>query len=425
VPDQGKVYCAGSDEHRIAVVDCYQNRVVGILHVPGVPRVLYYSPMAGRLYCGLEGERGLQLAILDVSADTIVRMLSLPFIPQRWCENSVNRKLYLTAASDLDTVVTLSAGGDSILGRFSVLPGVGAMAYNPVRNRVYCASSTDNKVVVLDGSVDTLVATVMVQGDPEALCYAPLRDFMCCACRDGNCVVVIDCASNSVRRLTYVGLEPLDLVYNPTGQKLYVADYGVDSISVIDGTTMLELTRVKACDGPERLAVDTAGNKIYCAGWNKPGLAVIDGDNDSLIREFELEERVCRMTWSERFRRLYVCHIHQHTNPFLTAIEDTLVGGIQGSGGRCQVSSRVGPTVVRNVLVWSPTTPSLRNNGQDRDCPSEGGPVPALLLDVSGRKVLDLHPGENDLRALAPGAYFLRTTDTDGKPTTSRLVIVD
>ena len=30
------------------------------------------------------------------------------------------------------------------------------------------------------------------------------------------------------------------------------------------------------------------------------------------------------------------------------------------------------------------------------------------LLDISGRKVLDLHPGANDVRALAPGVYFVR-----------------
>jgi len=35
-------------------------------------------------------------------------------------------------------------------------------------------------------------------------------------------------------------------------------------------------------------------------------------------------------------------------------------------------------------------------------------PRAASLLDVSGRKVLDLRPGGNDVRALAPGVYFVR-----------------
>ena len=30
------------------------------------------------------------------------------------------------------------------------------------------------------------------------------------------------------------------------------------------------------------------------------------------------------------------------------------------------------------------------------------------LLDISGRNVLDLKPGANDVRALAPGVYFVR-----------------
>jgi len=42
--------------------------------------------------------------------------------------------------------------------------------------------------------------------------------------------------------------------------------------------------------------------------------------------------------------------------------------------------------------------------------PEASSPKPqaASLLDVSGRKVLDLGPGANDVRALAPGVYFVR-----------------
>jgi len=42
------------------------------------------------------------------------------------------------------------------------------------------------------------------------------------------------------------------------------------------------------------------------------------------------------------------------------------------------------------------------------DCPRTGTVPKAALLDISGRKVLDLHPGANSVRALAPGVYFVR-----------------
>jgi hypothetical protein len=61
-----------------------------------------------------------------------------------------------------------------------------------------------------------------------------------------------------------------------------------------------------------------------------------------------------------------------------------------------------GPTVVRGVLV-------LTELGTRSELPERNSVMSrAALLDVSGRKVLDLHPGANDMRALAPGVYFVR-----------------
>jgi hypothetical protein len=33
---------------------------------------------------------------------------------------------------------------------------------------------------------------------------------------------------------------------------------------------------------------------------------------------------------------------------------------------------------------------------------------PSVLLDAAGRRVTNLHAGANDVRALAPGVYFVR-----------------
>jgi len=52
------------------------------------------------------------------------------------------------------------------------------------------------------------------------------------------------------------------------------------------------------------------------------------------------------------------------------------------------------PTLIRGVL-WLPPASSQK-------------PQAASLLDISGRKVLDLHPGANDVSRLVPGVYFVR-----------------
>jgi len=56
--------------------------------------------------------------------------------------------------------------------------------------------------------------------------------------------------------------------------------------------------------------------------------------------------------------------------------------------------ARPAPTVIRGVMFLAEAT--------------RHKPEAAYLLDISGRKVMDLQPGANDIRALAPGVYFVR-----------------
>jgi hypothetical protein len=58
-------------------------------------------------------------------------------------------------------------------------------------------------------------------------------------------------------------------------------------------------------------------------------------------------------------------------------------------------------TIVRGVLFLPGDMPEIRPGILDR--------VPRpILLDITGRKVLDLQPGANDVRRLPAGVYFVR-----------------
>jgi hypothetical protein len=93
-----------------------------------------------------------------------------------------------------------------------------------------------------------------------------------------------------------------------------------------------------------------------------------------------------------------------HTRDAVARGEDTVVtvamawidstAGVAESYKPCAPRSTLMQTVVRGVLHLEEST-SARES-------------PCGLLDVSGRKVLDLKPGANDVRALAPGVYFVR-----------------
>jgi hypothetical protein len=66
------------------------------------------------------------------------------------------------------------------------------------------------------------------------------------------------------------------------------------------------------------------------------------------------------------------------------------------------------PTVVRSVLFESNVRPPA------------GAPV---LLDVTGRTVMQLRPGPNDIRQLAPGVYFVQDRTTTGRAVLYRVVV--
>jgi hypothetical protein len=100
---------------------------------------------------------------------------------------------------------------------------------------------------------------------------------------------------------------------------------------------------------------------------------------------------------------------HPPSHRYLLMCSHTLPTAIAETPTPERAEPLPGPTVVRNVLVWSATTPSLRNVGDIAPHSK------AKLLNASGRKVMDLKPGENDIRHLSPGIYFIQLNAVDGR----------
>lgn len=96
--------------------------------------------------------------------------------------------------------------------------------------------------------------------------------------------------------------------------------------------------------------------------------------------------------------------------PRAFAIGDTMPGVAETHTPQPSIRN-IGPSIVRGVLVLGAV--GSRQQTADR----------AELLDVSGQKVLDLHSGANDVRALAPGVYFYRL-DTGAGSNSRKIVVV-
>jgi len=74
--------------------------------------------------------------------------------------------------------------------------------------------------------------------------------------------------------------------------------------------------------------------------------------------------------------------------------------GVGANSKTLAASPEHGPTIVRGVLFLN----------SDRG--PKTGDRPALL-DISGRRLMELHPGANDVRHLSPGVYFVRGDDSE------------
>jgi hypothetical protein len=48
----------------------------------------------------------------------------------------------------------------------------------------------------------------------------------------------------------------------------------------------------------------------------------------------------------------------------------------------------------------------------------------SVLLDAAGRKVMDLHPGANDVRHLSAGLYFVRAVSRELSAVSCQKVVI-
>jgi YVTN family beta-propeller protein len=229
---------------------------------------------------------------------------------------------------------------------------------------------------VIDGAADSVIATVDVGAAPYAFCYNATNNKVYCANSNNRYIAVIDGATNSVIALLAAGSYPRALCYNGTNNKVYCANQGNASVTVIDGAADVVLSTIWVGKGPLDFAWNPVQNRVYVANY--------DGSSVSVLR-------------------------------------DSGGAAVEESPKPQAASSKPLPTIIRGVL-YVPRDMGAGHNpiplGESGLCPNP------LLLDISGRKVLDLRPGANDVRALAPGVYFVREAQAQAQAQAVRKVVV-
>ena len=119
-------------------------------------------------------------------------------------------------------------------------------------------------------------------------------------------------------------------------------------------------------------------------------MVVYDTRSDSLATLLHMPSCPWAILSNPALERVYV-GVHWSA---ILVYPDSLPAGIAAQPSA--LARRRSPqTVIRNILFLP-------------DASGIGHGASSALLDISGRKVLGLKPGANDVRCLAPGVYFVR-----------------
>jgi hypothetical protein len=133
--------------------------------------------------------------------------------------------------------------------------------------------------------------------------------------------------------------------------------------------------------------LDHTGRYLFCASYDT--LSVYDMRSDSLVVVYpQLQFPLLRIASSPEQHRIYV-----GCPDVVLAYSDAPPGVAETPSAEVRTANPM-PTVVREVLLLPIAT--------------HPKPQAASLMDPTGRRVMELHAGANDVRALAPGVYFVR-----------------
>ncbi|MEO0005000.1 MAG: hypothetical protein ABIK49_03240 [candidate division WOR-3 bacterium] len=411
IPELNKLYVLGWNE--LYVLDCstYELRA----RLPRYWELGYgdfsYSWRRQKVYLGVN-PKPCSIMVIDAVADTLIG-----WIPKVWSSNeyvSSNDRLYCPQCSPQWSFRVIDCSTDSIIKEIPP-PYPAVLFFGPtwdsLYNRLFVGINNFWQgfwgIAVYDCTNDSLLAVVDLHRhiSPARLnfFYKYNKAYYTPCDNVGGYMLpgVIDLNNYSVKffPFAYQG----DDCANPVGidtvdDKVYIPERWESGVRqctlfVIDPNTDSIINKVIYRDYPVEVLVWVPwSNRLYFSNmWFN--LWVLDCSTDSIIARLQLSRTgeyagPCDIQLDPIRQRIFA--IGCDSNAQAVYVLRDVVPGVEEK--KVEMSGNLSlPTVIRNVLRWEPVS----------------GHRSSVLLDVSGRKVLDLLPGVNDVRHLAPGVYFI------------------
>jgi DNA-binding beta-propeller fold protein YncE len=338
-----------------------------------------------------------ELMVFDAAADTVITTLSLDSTME-WslaaCAAKAGR--VLCAARDTGICALVDCQTDSAIGTVRTRGPVRVLAAGSEETTFVAA--TAGCLYVIDAETGAIRDSVETGLEPSALCFVAEMHKLYCADAAERCLYVLSTTSDSVVGKVNLGGKPHGICYDSADNRLYVSATQPGAIWVVDCGADSVAAFVDLADSsrPTPPAYSSFGNRVYFASGDSIG--VIECCQDKVT------------SWlPRRFHAPSTPRVFPPLGLVSVVSEDqfvTLFGDPTARPAVVSAAQGRAPTVARGALQLTDVS-----TGQ--------------LFDLSGRRVLDLLPGPNDVSGLAPGVYFAREQAADGsKPAKTRKVVI-
>jgi YVTN family beta-propeller protein len=389
----------------------------GVIDVGAYQYDVLCNPISNKIYTG--NHYANTVTIIDGATRQIIATPSVPSFPHYLCLNTVSNRVYCLCQSNQLAIVN----GVTNSARLLTIPhgGPSAIAYNAMSNRLYVGCGNEGTVVVVDGAADTILSELHLGSSPVSnMLWNPASNHLFCG-NDYDSVFVLDCRTaevsarwgiasavwcfSPVTGRVYAGNSSYVSVLSPRGDSILATiDQGMSNLCAVPFPDKIYVCdhRVYVLDGSTNVLVDTihvwggamvcemVRGKVYVVQMGHLQVVVLDGRADTLLTTIPLPAGgpggICR---NPTDGRVYVADCWGDS---VYVLRDTMPGIEETPSAKLRTPNAA--TIVRGVL-WQ------GDRGQKTGDRAE-------LLDVSGRKVLDLRSGANDVSDLAPGVYFVR-----------------
>jgi len=396
--------CVGDNRRsRVFVIDGATNAIVATVPTDSETSTLCYNPVSNKVYAASYYRNNV--TIIDGVTDSVratIAQKTWSYVHALCCITERNEVF----CPSRDSIMVIDGATDSIIDRFGFGGFPEAMCYNPANGKVYagCRSYGAPFLAVIDAATRQVLNTVNVPGTPAAICVDPVNDKAYCANYEWpasfqrSTLSIIDGAGDSL--LATIEFpdwsQPVAVCCNPENNRVYCANWWSSKVAVIDGVSN-QWTATVSTSGPNALLYNAANNKIYCTSYS--AVSVIVGWSSQIIITIPVGDDPRALAWNPVQNRVYVAN---HASSSISVLRDSMTGVAEPMPSDPTREVRI-PTIVRGVL---------RIGSQ---LAADGSRPGIELLDASGRRVVMLSPGENDVSRLAPGVYFIRRPGSGGR----------